>query len=62
MITKGSVWSSTDGRLIQVITEVVVEGKSWVHYRLMEEVNGEVKEFSCYTESFLSRFYKLPEK
>jgi hypothetical protein len=61
MITTGSVWQSTDGRRFQVITEAEVEGKMWVHYRRIDSEYDEPKEFSCYTESFLSRFTKLPE-
>lgn len=61
MITKGSMWQSTDGRKFQVITEVEVDGHTWVHYRRLDSEYEEPKEFSCYTESFLSRFTKLPE-
>jgi len=61
MITKGSIWQSNDGRKFQVISEIEVEGNSWVHYRRIDSEYDEPKEFSCYTESFLSRFSKLPE-
>lgn len=61
MITQGSLWQSLDGRLFQVITEVEVEGNNWVHYRRIDSEYDEPKEFSCYTESFLSRFRQLPQ-
>lgn len=61
MIPQGSIWQSADGRKFQVITEVEVEGNSWVHYRRIDSEYDEPKEFSCYTESFISRFMKLPE-
>lgn len=61
MINKGSIWQSADGRRFQVITEVEVEGNMWVHYRRIDSDYDEPKEFSCYTESFLSRFHQLPE-
>lgn len=61
MINKGSIWQSTDGRKFQVISEIDVDGTKWVHYRRIDSEYDEPKEFSCYTESFLSRFTKLPE-
>ncbi len=61
MIEKGSIWSSTDGRTFQVINEVEVEGNTWVHYRRIDSEYDEPKEFSCYSESFLARFNKLPQ-
>lgn len=60
-IERGSIWTSYDGRTFQVITEAVVEGNNWVHYRRIDSYYDEPKEFSCYKESFLSRFTKLPE-
>ncbi len=62
MIEKGSVWQSGDGRKFQVITEILLEGNSWIHYRRIDSEYEEPKEFSCYKESFLERFHKLPEK
>jgi hypothetical protein len=61
MITKGSIWSSSDGRTFQVINEIDLEGITWVHYRRIDSEYDEPKEFSCYKESFLSRFYQLPQ-
>jgi hypothetical protein len=61
MVNKGSLWQSMDGRRFQVISEVKVEDNMWVHYRRIDSEYDEPKEFSCYTESFLSRFTKLPE-
>lgn len=61
MIERGSVWSSSDGRTFQVIAEAVVEGNTWIHYRRIDNEIEEPKEFSCYKDSFLSRFTKLPQ-
>jgi len=61
MITQGSIWSSPDGRTFQVINEIEREGIAWVHYRRIDSEYDEPKEFSCYKESFLSRFYQLPK-
>jgi len=60
-IARGSIWSSTDGRTFQVISEVTIEGNEWVYYRRIDSEYDEPKEFSCFKESFLSRFTKLPE-
>jgi hypothetical protein len=60
-IERGSIWSSSDGRIFQVITEATVEENEWVHYRRIDSEYDESKEFSCYKESFLSRFTKLPQ-
>lgn len=60
MITQGSIWSSADGRTFQVINEIELEGFTWVYYRRIDSEYDEPKEFSCYKESFLSRFYQLP--
>lgn len=58
-IERGSLWKSSDGRTFQVITEATVEGKEWIHYRRIDSEIEEPKEFSCYKESFLSRFTRF---
>lgn len=60
MIDKGSVWASADGRTFQVIDQIRVEGKDWIHYRRIDSEYEEPKEFSCFVESFLDRFHQLP--
>ena len=59
MVKEGSKWSSTDGKVFHVIHRVELEGHVWIHYIL--ENKEKSKEFSCYEESFLSRFTPLPE-
>ncbi len=50
-------WSSSEGRVFTVLHVIRDEhGNDWVHYR-----NQDGKEFSCYQESFLSRFTVLPD-
>ena len=62
-IKEGSVWSGSDKKF-RVLSVVETNGNTWVHYR-EEPQRGkplnELKEFSCYQESFLSRFNPLPE-
>lgn len=50
-------WSSTEGRVFTVLHVIRDEqGHTWVHYR-----NQDGNEFSCYQESFLSRFRQQPD-
>lgn len=59
MIKEGSKWSGSDGKVFHVISVIELEGNTWVHYIL--ENAKEPREYSCYLESFLSRFTALPE-
>jgi hypothetical protein len=63
MIKDGSVWTSSDRTKFIVIHTVELEGKTWVHYRLHDTKKPalECKEYSCYEESFVSRFTESPE-
>jgi len=60
-IRNGTRWSSNDGKVFIVISTTVVENKDWVYYRSEKAVDNMPKEFSCYKESFVSRFFPLPE-
>ena len=60
-IELGSVWTSINGVHFQVISEIHIEGNDWIYYRMIDKETGESKEFSCYKESFLSRFYQIPK-
>lgn len=63
MVKAGTLWSDTD-KFFRVLSVTEVDGHTWVHYR---EDRGskfpviECREFSCYLESFVSRFRQLPE-
>lgn len=59
-VTVGSRWwGGTENRFV-VIAIIEQEGHTWVHYR--DDKNKESpKEYSCYLESFLTRFTGLPE-
>lgn len=59
MVKQGTKWSSTDGKEFVVIHVIEKEDHTWVHYR--ENCRDEPREYSCYIESFLSRFRLLPE-
>lgn len=52
----GSKWEGQTHRdAFRVIHTIELDGHTWVHYR--EESND--KEYSCYLESFLSRFREV---
>lgn len=61
MIKQGSKWGG-DGKAFIVLYIVEQDGHTWIHYR-SEKVDetGTPREYSCYQESFLSRFRLLPE-
>lgn len=64
-VKSGTLWSAPNGKRFRVINIVDLEGHIWVHYRedflLKESSVEEPREYSCYQESFVSRFAKLPE-
>lgn len=60
-IKQGTRWWSGQGKIFVVINTANVEGHDWVYYRMEQPVDDQPKEFSCYQESFLSRFTLLPE-
>lgn len=51
MVKEGSTWRGSDFQIFTVIHRVVIEGKTWIHYR-----NNKGQEFSCYEEAFVQRF------
>lgn len=62
-VKEGSLWWSGDDKRFRVISVSEAEGHTWVHYR--NELKGfnqsSAQEYSCYIESFVERFRKLPE-
>jgi hypothetical protein len=61
MIKNGSKWQDSTNRVFIVIGTMIVEGKEWIYYRLEKPEDHLPNEFSCYTESFLTRFLPMPE-
>lgn len=61
MIKQGSKWIAANERFV-VLSIVEQDGHTWIHYR-SEKVSesGTPREYSCYQESFLSRFRSIPE-
>lgn len=58
-ITVGSRWWGGQGERFVVIDIITIEGYTWVHYR-DDKTKESPREYSCYLESFLSRFSELP--
>ena len=61
MIKQGSKWDDGNGKVFRVIQVVEVEGHIWIHYINDHLLENQNREYSCYQESFLSRFTPLPE-
>jgi len=61
IIKEGSKWDNGQGKIFRVLHTIEVEGQSWVHYIKDNAPEDETREYSCYQESFLSRFNPLPE-
>jgi hypothetical protein len=52
---RGSKWSGHDSTMFRVLDTIELEGHVWVHY-IREHDNTE---YSCYLESFLSKFREM---
>jgi hypothetical protein len=55
MVKEGSKWFSNDMKRFVVLGRIEKNGNVWIHYRSDDPKVG-IDEFSCYEESFLSRF------
>jgi len=61
MVKAGSKWSGSDSQKFHVIHVIELEGHTWVHYIKDNTPEDEIREYSCYIESFLERFSPIPE-
>ena len=53
----GSKWTEQNGHTVfRVLHTIELDGHYWIHY--CDNNNGE-KEYSCYVESFLTRFTEI---
>jgi hypothetical protein len=55
---QGSKWTGYNQDIFRVINIVEVGDHTWVHYR-KENTKTEPQEYSCYVESFLSKFTEI---
>jgi hypothetical protein len=54
----GSKWGSRGShKSFRVLHTIELDGHMWVHYK--EELSNQ--EYSCYVESFLTRFVETPQ-
>jgi hypothetical protein len=60
MIKEGSKWDDGQGKIFRVLHTIEVDGNTWIHYIKDNAPEDETREYSCYQESFLSRFNPLP--
>lgn len=60
MVKTGSKWSSVTGQEFRVLDVIELQGHTWVHYIKEHAPENENREYSCYVESFLSRFKQQP--
>jgi hypothetical protein len=59
IIKEGSRWAGSDHKVFVILSEVYTDDAVWIYYR--EEKGSPPKEYSCFKDSFLSRFKELPE-
>lgn len=62
MVKEGSRWTGTSGSdTYHVIHVIELDGHTWVHYIKETSPEHENREYSCYLESFITRFRPIPE-
>jgi hypothetical protein len=61
MVKVGSKWVGNENNIFRVIHVVELENHTWIHYIKENVPEDSTREYSCYEESFLSRFRSLPE-
>jgi hypothetical protein len=61
MVKVGSKWVGNENNIFRVIHVIELEGHTWIHYIKDNAPEESTREYSCYEESFLSRFRSLPE-
>ena len=60
MVKVGSKWVGNENNIFRVIHVIELDGHTWIHYikdNAPEDLN---REYSCYEESFLSRYREVP--
>jgi hypothetical protein len=60
MVKVGSKWVGNGENIFRVIHVIELDDHTWIHYikeNAPEDLN---REYSCYKESFLSRFRQVP--
>ena len=62
-VKEGTLWWGSDHNKFRVISITEQDGHTWVYYRNEPKTLNDknIKEYSCYAESFVERFRQLPE-
>ena len=60
MIKEGSKWVGNGDSIFRVIDVIKLEDHTWIHYIKENALEDSNREYSCYEESFLSRFREIP--
>lgn len=63
-VDEGSLWRTSEDKRFRVLKVIKIEDNVWVHYReesKKPKSKTTLLEYSCYIESFLSRFNKVIE-
>lgn len=60
MVKAGSKWVGDGDNIFRVIQVVELDGHTWIHYIKEKAPEDSNREYSCYEESFLSRFRETP--
>jgi len=61
MIKVGSKWVGNENNIFRVIHVIELDDHTWIHYIKDNAPEDSTREYSCYEESFLSRFRSIPE-
>lgn len=62
-LESGTRWTSngSSSEVFIILHVIEQDNHTWVHYRRDDNKSGTPEEFSCYQESFVSRFSPLPK-
>lgn len=60
MVKVGSKWVGSGNDRFRVLHVIELEGHTWIHYIKDNATEDSNREYSCYQESFLTRFREIP--
>jgi len=60
MVKVGSKWVGNENNIFRVIHVIELDDHTWIHYIKDNAPEESTREYSCYEESFLSRFREVP--
>lgn len=60
MVLVGSKWVGSGNDRFRVLHVIELEGHTWIHYIKDNVSEDSNREYSCYQESFLTRFREIP--